>query len=282
VLVFISGLTIGLMMLVVYGSILDGQITSGSQGQGTGSATSNLADIAGFEDAQIIGQYIAVSSSTDQARAVNLRLAAEAINGIVVEPGADFSFNQTVGDVANDQRYQIAPAVFEGEIVSERGGGICQVSTVLYIAALHAKLRIVERHPHTTNVDYVAIGLDATVAYSVKDLVITNNRESPILITASAEGQSVKVEILGQPSEDGVSVKVVSKLITFHGAGTPLPDDVEWDEDLLNSSFYIVESYQEIYNHGTKVDTIFLARDIYLILNESNPSMPDGNLEATK
>lgn len=118
------------------------------------------ADVA---EGEVIGSYQAISQSTNADRAENLRLAAGAIDGVVIQPGETFSFNDHVGDVEQDSRYRAAPVIVGGETVEGAGGGICQVSTALYIAALKADLEIVERHPHSIASDYAPVGLDATL-----------------------------------------------------------------------------------------------------------------------
>lgn len=121
---------------------------------------------------ETIGSYEAISQSDDDERAENLRLAAEAINGYVIEPGATFSFNEVVGDTTAERGYKEAPVLYSSGLGSSDGGGICQVSTALYIAAVKADLEIVERHPHSVPSDYAPIGLDATIVYGSRDLRI--------------------------------------------------------------------------------------------------------------
>lgn len=126
---------------------------------------------------ETIGSYEAISQSDDDERAENLRLAAEAINGYVIEPGATFSFNEVVGDTTAERGYKEAPVLYSSGLGSSDGGGICQVSTALYIAAVKADLEIVERHPHSVPSDYAPIGLDATIVYGSRDLRIKNNSQ---------------------------------------------------------------------------------------------------------
>lgn len=85
---------------------------------------------------ETIGSYEAISQSDDDERAENLRLAAEAINGYVIEPGATFSFNEVVGDTTAERGYKEAPVLYSSGLGSSDGGGICQVSTALYINAI--------------------------------------------------------------------------------------------------------------------------------------------------
>lgn len=159
---------------------------------------------------ETIGSYEAISQSDDDERAENLRLAAEAINGYVIEPGATFSFNEVVGDTTAERGYKEAPVLYSSGLGSSDGGGICQVSTALYIAAVKADLEIVERHPHSVPSDYAPIGLDATIVYGSRDLRIKNNTDFPITIYAKAVGQTVSVNLLGKPRDDGITIDATS------------------------------------------------------------------------
>lgn len=230
----------------------------------------------------VVGQYIAVSGSDEAGRAENIRLAAESIDGYVIEPGATLSFNELVGNIEADERYQDAPVVSSDGMVYGRGGGACQVSSALYLAALYTDLRIVERHPHSTVVDYTPIGLDATVVYGIMDLKIANDSEHPVSISAIAEGQTVTVQIIGQALEEGVFIEPISVLLEYHEAGTPVPNAVEWDPVLENTSYYVVESYREYYYHGSKIESVLLSKDMYEIFSDTTVRMPDGSVDSTK
>src|SRR5690349_13198224 len=94
----------------------------------------------------------------------NAELAAAALDGKTIAPGAVFSFNQTVKSWSLDEGYVKAPVSFDGELVRAYGGGVCQTSTTLYNAALLAGLPILERHPHVFRPQYITPGRDAAVA----------------------------------------------------------------------------------------------------------------------
>jgi len=244
--------------------------------------SSETNDRTGFENAVVIGQNTAISSSADTGRVENLRLAADALDGTIIEPGATFSFNSVVGDVANDERYRYAPMVLDDEVSFNRGGGVSQVSSALYIAALYTNLVIEERHPHTTTVDYAPLGLDAIVVYSEMDLKLFNQSEFPIKINAVSEGQTVTVSLLGQPLSEGMRIEPLAVLIEYHMAGAPLPEGMDLDPSLADSSFYVIESFREFYYHGNKTESVFLSRDTYVVLSGSAVVMPDGNRDASK
>lgn len=185
---------------------------------------------------ETIGSYEAISQSDDDERAENLRLAAEAINGYVIEPGATFSFNEVVGDTTAERGYKEAPVLYSSGLGSSDGGGICQVSTALYIAAVKADLEIVERHPHSVPSDYAPIGLDATIVYGSRDLRIKNNTDFPITIYAKAVGQTVSVNLLGKPRDDGITIDATSRVVDRYEQAT---------KDGGKQQYYVSESLQD-------------------------------------
>jgi vancomycin resistance protein YoaR len=135
----------------------------------------------------------------DEDRVHNIKIAADEINHTVLDPDEVFSFNNILGKRTDDKGYEKAPILLgNGEKGEGTGGGICQISTTLYNAALKADLEIVERHRHSEPIPYVEEGKDATVVYNSKDLRFRNTRDYPI-------------EILVSVSEDKVTVKLYKK-----------------------------------------------------------------------
>ena len=106
-----------------------------------------------------IGTYT-TNTTSNSKRNTNIRLAAEALNGTIVGPGQEVSFNDTVGQRTEAKGYQGAAAYNNGEVVQEIGGGVCQVSTTLYNAALKAGMKISMRRSHTFEPSYVTPGCD--------------------------------------------------------------------------------------------------------------------------
>lgn len=153
---------------------------------------------AGPKDAQtVIGTYTTYYEA-NVSRAVNVELAAQRINGIVVAPGGKFSFSNTILDRTTANGYVEGPIFVKGEKSTGIGGGVCQVSSTLYAAMVDAALPATERHPHSLPVDYLPAGLDATIAGNYMDLKFTNTFEQPLLIEASAEGGKLTVTLILQ------------------------------------------------------------------------------------
>ncbi len=134
------------------------------------------------------------------ARTTNLKLACQALDGRVVEPDATLSFNDTVGARTPERGYRLAKVYIDGEKVDEYGGGICQVATTLYNAALAAGWQAVEHHPHGGDkpIPYAQDIEDATVYYGELDLKLKNTGDHPVTLHAAVRDQEVVVELVPQ------------------------------------------------------------------------------------
>lgn len=150
-------------------------------------------------------------TTSNKKRNTNVRLAAEALNGTVVLPGHEFSFNKTVGQRTAEKGYQAAAAYSGGEVVQEIGGGVCQVSSTLYNAVVRAGLEISYRRSHTFEPSYVTPGQDATVSWDQPDFRFINNSKAAIGIRASYSNQKMTVSVYGIPIlEDGMKIEMES------------------------------------------------------------------------
>jgi vancomycin resistance protein YoaR len=119
----------------------------------------------------------------------NAGRAALDLNGSIIPPGAVFSFNDTVGARDTMKGYRPAPIINDrGGLDDIPGGGICQLATTIYNAALEAGLEIVERHPHSRSVGYVPPGRDATIVTWRKDLKLRNPHSFPLLLRVAVVG----------------------------------------------------------------------------------------------
>ena len=148
-------------------------------------------------------------SGSSAARINNITLAAQKINGVVLEPGQSFSYNNTVGQRTTARGFREAGAYANGVVVQEVGGGICQVSSTLYYCTLYSNLKITARTNHYFPVGYIESGLDATVSWGAPDFRFENNRTFPVKIVAYVSGGSVTVELWGT-NVDGSYVRMDS------------------------------------------------------------------------
>ncbi len=152
----------------------------------------------------VLGQYSTPYNPARADRSHNLRLAAHKLNGTVLRPGDVFSFNETVGERAVEAGYREAPIFIDGEVRPSTGGGICQIASTTYNAALLANLDMIERHHHSRPVDYVPTGRDATVYWNQYDLKFRNNLKHPILLLAEVGSSEVTIRFLGSREDDAI------------------------------------------------------------------------------
>lgn len=127
----------------------------------------------------------------------NIQAAAAALDGAVLEPGVEWSFNRHVGPRTPERGYRNAPAFLEQDVTESVGGGICQVSSTAYNAAVLAGLTVVERHAHARRVRSVPPGRDATVWYGKADLRLRNATGAPVRLSARLADGALTVRVLG-------------------------------------------------------------------------------------
>lgn len=150
-----------------------------------------LSSINNFGIEELIAEGRSDYTHSIPSRIHNIILAASKFNGVLIPPGKVFSFNETVGDISLLTGYQPAYVIKEGKTVLGDGGGVCQVSTTLFRAALNAGLPIIERNAHAYRVNYyendMKPGFDATVFSPSVDLKIKNDTPSYILIQTEVD-----------------------------------------------------------------------------------------------
>ena len=161
------------------------------EGEKISASDSSIKDLYGT-----IGSFTTKTTS-NATRNKNVKLAAAAINGTVLQPGEEFSFNKTVGQRTEAKGYGAAGAYNNGEVVQEIGGGVCQVSSTLYNAVFRSGLTTTYRRSHTFAPTYVTPGADATVSYPGPDYQFINNSDHAIGIRAWYEDQTCNVQIYG-------------------------------------------------------------------------------------
>ena len=187
----------------------------------------------------MITQAVTKASTSSSDRLTNIRLACASINGTVLMPGATFSFNGTVGPRTEAKGYRVATVYQDGEVAEDFGGGICQVSTTLWNAAMKADCELVERHNHSIPVSYVDKGKDATVSYSSQDMKFKNTSSQPMCIVAYvSSSKRVIVEIYGLMPENGEYIKIEGKVTKT----IPVPDPVYTRNPLLYSGQRVTTS----------------------------------------
>lgn len=160
--------------------------------------------------------------NSSAARNNNVGKAVEKLNGLVLMPGEQLSYNNLLGKRTKENGYLQADAYLGGKVVKEYGGGICQVSSALYYCALLSELQIDERENHTFRVSYLPYSYDATVSWGGPDFKFTNDRAYPIRILASMTNQELTVSIQG--TDNGKYVKL--SYVTSYACTDPKYPDV--------------------------------------------------------
>lgn len=176
---------------------------------GTGGVTAETEVIAarGDEDQLALVQDVLGAGSTEYGtwnanRSTNIEVGASKLNGIVLYPGEEISVADTLTPFTAEEGYLPAASYEMGSVVDSYGGGICQVSTTLYLAVLRAELEVTERSSHSMIVSYVKPSMDAAIAEGVKDFRFVNSTDAPIYIEASAGDGKVAFAIYGHETKD--------------------------------------------------------------------------------
>jgi vancomycin resistance protein YoaR len=199
----------------------------------------------------------------DEGRTHNVRLACEKLNGNQLDPGRKLSFNSVVGKRTEKNGFQEAREIAYGEYTVGIGGGVCQVSTTLYQAALRAGLKVDTRSVHALPSPYAEKGQDATVSDNGKDLVIRNSGQAPVYIKAWVEETKKEkrcyVEIYGTPLPDGIRYTLESQQVGMPLEANPpvkyIRDKKQEHVTWIGDEKQVVEARE-----GYKVDTYLVTK----------------------
>lgn len=207
----------------------------------------------------LVSEFTTYYSTGNTSRAGNIARAAELLNGLVIEPGEVFSCSTAIGPITEENGYLPAGTYVQGKVEDGIGGGVCQISTTLYNAALLAKLTIVERSPHSMAVSYVDPARDAAIAGNYKDLKLRNDYEYPVMISAAAGDGTLTIAIHTAEEDIGNEVELVSVVIETIEPGAPV---VTVDETLPADYYevtqkahtgYVAELYRVTKRNGTEI-----------------------------
>ena len=197
----------------------------------------------------------------DGGRCENIRLAAARLDGIALQPYGELSFNRVVGARTKSNGYKTAKVILQGEFVEGIGGGVCQVSTTLYNAALLSGLVVLEYHPHSMRVGYVAPSRDAMVT-EYNDLCLYNPYSETVYISSLVGEGYVRFTIRGKPT--GKTYSIESKTLTEIPPPEPMIELGTADETIRAEQAGIKsESYLKTYQNGVLVSVKRLRMDEY-------------------
>ncbi len=164
-------------------------------------------DLIGIDS--LLSIYTTQFDPDNQNRSKNISLAAQNTNNILVRPGEIFSFNKNVGERLAENGYKEAPVFIDGKLVLDWGGGVCQVSSTLYNAALLADMGIEERTSHFHPPAYVPLGQDAAVADNLLDFRFKNTTDHNIYITTEALNKAIVVQIFGKNNPIPSDIQII-------------------------------------------------------------------------
>ena len=150
----------------------------------------------------LLGSFTTYFKESEKNRTINIKLAAEHINGIGLAPGEVFSTVKAIGPTNASTGFKSAPTIQNGRLVDGIGGGICQVSSTLYNAVLYAELEIIARTNHSIKVSYLDYGYDATLSGTAIDLQFRNNTDAPVSIEAFVNGDALTVNLYGRETRE--------------------------------------------------------------------------------
>lgn len=177
-------------------------------------------DLKTIED--VLGTCTTDFSSSGAARSTNLAVGAGKINGRVLMPGEVLSGYECLQPFTIENGYKTAAAYENGQVVDSIGGGVCQIATTLYDAALQAEMEIVQRQNHSMIVTYVKPSMDAAIAGTYKDIKIKNNYSTPVYIEGYTSGKKLIFTIYGKDTRpSGRQVEYVSETVGTTNPGEP-------------------------------------------------------------
>lgn len=230
------------------------------------SITTDKIGTEAFPD--LLSTFITKYDVGNVNRSTNLVLASNKINGTVLMPGEEFSYNKVVGKRTVEAGYKDA-AIFEGgKVVDGLGGGICQISSTLYNAVLYSNLEVTHRINHQFPTSYIGLGKDATVAYGSIDFKFKNNRKYPIKIVCNSKNGIARVSIYGIKEEVEYEVEISTTVLQSYGYTTIYEDDPTMEvgkEKVLQKggTGYKTVTYKTLKLNGNTVSKVELHRDTY-------------------
>ena len=245
------------------------------------------AKLTGEMFSDTLASYSTKYNPAEVDRTYNMFLASKKVNGTVLQPGGEFSYNKVVGERTVAAGYRNAKVFENGRVVDGLGGGICQVSSTIYNAALYANLEIVERRNHSFSVVYTPLGQDATVVMGAIDFRFRNNTKYPVKIVSSVSGGLCTVSILGTMDQP-YKVEIVSTVTSTKPYETVYVQDdtLAFGEEKVvqtGQTGYNVSSVRKVYLNGELIKTEKLSPSYYSARKEEiarNENAVDPNAPA--
>ncbi len=233
-------------------------------------ASIRKSDLENIKD--VIGEFSTKFNAADVDRTHNIKVATSSASHILLHPGEIYSVNQVVGPRLAKYGFKEAKVIINNELVPGIGGGVCQVSTTLYNAALLANLKIVERRNHTLPLSYAPVGRDATISGDYIDFKFKNSTPYPIYIYGEVSGSWVKFSIFGKNDYPNRAVRIETETVKVtEPVITTIPDSTLLEgtevEEKKAYTGYVVKSYRVIIENGVAIFKEPLFTDTYKVVD---------------
>lgn len=223
-----------------------------------------LQDLVGIDS--LLSTYTTQFDPYNQNRSQNITLAAKNITNILLRPDEVFSFNKYVGERLSEHGYKEAPVFIDGKLSLDWGGGVCQVSSTLYNAALLADMAIEERTSHFHPPSYVPLGQDATVADNLLDFKFRNTTGHNIYITCEVSDKEISVQIFGKSNPAATEIRIIATDKKVLEPNTFVKQDpaLEMGKEIIDfegEKGFQVTTYRVKYANGQELQREYLAYD---------------------
>lgn len=232
----------------------------------------------------VIGEFSTSFKGSSPGRIQNVKISALAMSNLLLMPGDEISYNESLGPIQAKYGYMEAPVILNGELTPGMGGGVCQTSTTLYNALLLSDVSIVERHPHSIAAAYVPKGTDGAVAQGYLDLKFKNDFDFPIYTDSKVVGNTIHFYIYGDTKTKDYTVKIEPELIAtipykiqeIYDETVPVGTRVMTQEGRTG---YKVKTYKTIIRAGNVVERKLITSDYYRerdFIYKVGPQIPES------
>ncbi|WP_339220677.1 VanW family protein [Paenibacillus sp. FSL H8-0332] len=214
-----------------------------------------------------IVQFSTSLGASGPGRSFNVEAAAKAVNGTVLPPNAVFDYGKAIQKAQTEYGFREAPVIVNGKLQPGTGGGICQVSSTLYNAALRSGLEIVERRNHSLPVSYLPKGQDATFAEGYINFRFRNNTGKYLIIKSEVQGRTLTIKLFGTFPKN-VNYSIESRTVEVLPPTDKYVSDASLPKGgtrvlLAGKTGYVVETYITRHVDGAAVERNLLSRDTY-------------------
>ena len=226
-----------------------------------------VADTSGLFT-ETLATYTSKITDSNADRLSNVKLAAQKINGVVLNPDEIFAYLSHVEPITKAGGYKVANVYANGKVTQDVGGGVCQVSSALYSAVLYADLEVTKRYAHSLTVAYVPMGMDATVASGEIDFRFKNNTNEPIKIVTNFTNSGITATILGKKVDPSLKIEIENHTVQTLYPQEEITEDPSLPQgervvDYGGKNGYVVQTYKKYIRNGMVEKTEHVGKSTY-------------------